>query len=60
MDANITIEMIDSRIKHNAALAAGIKRHLILRPDDSTLRRGLECFNAVIRELREIRNELKA
>ena len=64
MNTNTLLETLDTRINHNAALARGIERHLNLRrnvTDKDTanvLRRGLETFQAVVRELTEIRTEL--
>ena len=54
----LALKTIDARITHNTELAAGIKRYMILRQDDEILRRGLESFNAVIRELTEIKAEI--
>lgn len=53
-----TIETINARLQHNAELEAGIKRHMLLRQDNEILRRGLESFQAVIRELTELKNEI--
>ena len=63
MDMDTLLETLDNRIKTNEALVNSIEGYLVLYRDrdnqiNGILRRGLECFKAVIRELMEIKAEL--